>query len=111
MPETISRLPQPLTPPELPRLQSALREHYLVESEIGAGGMATVYAARDLRHDRRVAIKVMRPELATSVGAERFLREITIAAQLQHPHILGLLDSGSAEGLLYYVMPFVDGAS
>jgi len=82
---------------------------YRVEQVVGQGGMATVYRAQDLRHDRTVAIKVLRPELAASVGADRFLREIRITAQLDHPHILPLLDSGSAEGLLYYVMPFVDG--
>src|SRR5204863_164520 len=84
--------------------------NYVLEQQIGAGGMATVYLARDARHDRRVAVKVMHPELASTVGADRFLREISIAARLQHPHILGLLDSGNAAGLLYYVMPFVDGA-
>ena len=81
----------------------------VVEREIGRGGMATVYLARDLRHDRRVAIKVLREELAAAVGAERFLEEIRVTASLQHPHILPLFDSGSADGLLWYVMPFVEG--
>src|SRR4029077_4016643 len=77
----------------------------------GAGGMATVYLAEDLKHDRKVAIKVLRPELAAVIGAERFLKEIKTTANLQHPHILGLIDSGSAEGLLWYAMPFVEGES
>jgi len=84
---------------------------YHVERELGAGGMATVYLARDVKHDRHVAIKVLRPELATSLGPERFLREIHIVAKLQHPHILGLIDSGEADGNLYYVMPYVTGES
>ena len=73
--------------------------------------MATVYLARDLKHDRKVAIKVLLPELAASLGADRFLREIRVAATLQHPNILGLYDSGEVDGLLYYVMPFVEGES
>jgi serine/threonine-protein kinase len=89
----------------------AVRECYRVERELGAGGMATVYLARDLKHDRDVAIKVMRPELAESVGRERFLREIQLAAKLAHPHILPLFDSGEASGALYYVMPNVQGQS
>src|SRR5437868_10731268 len=84
-------------------LRAALAPNYVLEHEIGAGGMATVYLARDARHDRRVAVKVMRPELASTVGADRFLREISIAARLQHPHILGLLDSGNVGGVLFYV--------
>ncbi len=92
-------------------LQEALRDKYRVEKEIGAGGMATVYRALDLKHQRAVAIKVLRPELAASLGTERFLREIELAARLQHPHILPLYDSGSAAGILYYVMPFVEGES
>ena len=95
----------------LDRLKAALAERYRVEREIGAGGMATVYLAEDLKHHRQVAIKVLRPELAAVMGAERFLREIEIAARLQHPHILPLYDSGDADGLLYYVMPFVEGES
>jgi serine/threonine protein kinase/tetratricopeptide (TPR) repeat protein len=93
------------------RLQEALAGRYLVEHEAGHGGMATVYRARDLRHGRHVAIKVLHPELATSVGSERFLHEIQTAAQLTHPHILALYDSGDADGLLYYIMPFVEGES
>jgi eukaryotic-like serine/threonine-protein kinase len=95
------------------RLADALADRYRILRELGEGGMATVLQASDLKHDRLVAIKVMRPELAAALGAERFLREIRIAAQLVHPHILGLLDSGRVgegpDALLYYVMPFVDG--
>ena len=93
------------------RLTVALADRYRIERELGAGGMATVYLARDLRHDRPVAIKVLRTEIAEILGAERFLREIRIAARLEHPHILALHDSGEADGLLYYVMPFIDGES
>ncbi|MEO8636584.1 MAG: protein kinase [Gemmatimonadales bacterium] len=93
------------------RLTAALADRYRIERELGQGGMATVYLADDLRHERKVAVKVLRPELAASIGTERFLREIRIAAQLQHPHILPLLESGEAGGFLYYVMPFVDGQS
>jgi eukaryotic-like serine/threonine-protein kinase len=82
-------------------LSVALGERYLVERELGAGGMATVYLARDRKHGRSVAIKVMRNELATALGPERFLREIEIAARLTHPHILAVHDSGEAAGLLY----------
>jgi serine/threonine-protein kinase len=95
----------------LDRLKSALGDRYDVERPIGEGGMATVYLARDLKHERRVAIKVLRPELSASLGADRFLREIRVAANLQHPNILGLYDSGEVDGLLYYVMPFVEGES
>ncbi|MFN2399705.1 MAG: alpha/beta fold hydrolase [Gemmatimonadaceae bacterium] len=91
--------------------RTAIAERYTLEHEIGAGGMATVYAARDTRHDRGVAVKVLRPELASSIGGERFLREIAIAARLQHPHILSLIDSGIANGLPYYVMPLIHGES
>lgn len=94
---------------ELTRLQAALAERYVVGRELGRGGMATVYLARDLRHGRDVAVKVLRPELAASLGTDRFLREIRIEAGLQHPHILPLHDSGAVDGLLYYVMPFVQG--
>ncbi len=87
----------------------ALADRYRIERDLGQGGMATVYLARDLKHDRQVAIKVLRPELSASLGGDRFLREVRIAAQLQHPHILTLIDSGEADGTLYYVMPFVDG--
>jgi Tol biopolymer transport system component len=93
------------------RLQAALSERYTLVRELGSGGMAIVYLAEDIRHHREVAVKVLRPELASSIGPDRFLREIEIAAQLQHPNILPLLDSGSAAGLLYYVMPYVEGES
>jgi serine/threonine-protein kinase len=91
------------------RLSAALADRYRVERELGAGGMATVYLAHDLRHDRQVAIKVLHPDLAAALGAERFLTEIKTTAKLQHPHILPLLDSGAADGLLFYVMPYVSG--
>src|ERR1051325_6920845 len=93
------------------RLTSALADRYRLERELGAGGMATVYLAEDLRHHRKVAIKVLRPELASAVGPERFLREIETTANLRHPHILPLYDSGEAEGFLFYVMPLVEGES
>jgi serine/threonine-protein kinase len=93
------------------RLRAALADRYRIEREIGAGGMATVYVAHDVRHDRRVAVKVLRPELAAVIGAARFLTEIKTTANLQHPHILGLIDSGSVDGTVYYVMPFVEGES
>ncbi|HET7040318.1 MAG TPA: serine/threonine-protein kinase, partial [Gemmatimonadales bacterium] len=93
------------------RLRTALAARYRVERIIGRGGTATVYQAEDLRHRRPVAIKVMRPELAFAVGADRFLREIEVCARLVHPHILPLHDSGEADGFLYYVMPFVTGES
>jgi eukaryotic-like serine/threonine-protein kinase len=96
-------------PELLGRLQSALVDRYRLEREVGAGGMATVYLAQDVRHARRVALKVLRPELAAVIGAERFLAEIQLTANLQHPHILPLFDSGEADGYLFYVMPFVEG--
>ena len=96
-------------PELLGRLQSALSDRYRLDREVGAGGMATVYLAEDVRHDRRVALKVLRPELAAVIGAERFLAEIKLTANLQHPHILPLFDSGEADGYLFYVMPFVKG--
>ena len=96
--------------PELvSRLQSALEDRYRIDREAGAGGMATVYLAQDLRHDRRVALKVLRPELAAVIGAERFLAEIKLTANLQHPHILPLFDSGAVDSYLFYVMPFIEG--
>jgi serine/threonine-protein kinase len=98
-------------PTPLERLQAAFKGHYEIEREVGSGGMATVYVARDLKHDRQVAIKVLRPELAAALGPDRFPREIRIVAQLQHPHVLPLHDSGETKGFLYYVMPFVDGES
>ena len=91
------------------RLRAALADHYRIERELGAGGMATVYLAHDLKHDRDVAIKLLHPDLAAALGGERFLTEIKTTARLQHPHILPLLDSGAADGLLYYVMPYVSG--
>jgi serine/threonine protein kinase len=93
------------------RLDSALGESYTITREIGSGGMATVYLAHDVKHDREVALKVLRPELAAALGAERFPREIRIVAKFQHPHILSLYDSGETQGFLYYVMPFVEGES
>ena len=93
----------------LSRLQSELQDRYRLENELGQGGMAIVYAATDLKHNRRVAVKVLRPELAAVVGADRFLHEIQVTARLQHPHILPLYDSGSAGGFLYYVMPLIEG--
>src|SRR5512135_1092465 len=93
------------------RLRASLADRYRIERELGAGGMATVYLAQDLRYDRKVAIKVLRPELAAVIGAGRFLREIKTIATLQHPHILGLIDSGEVQGSAYYVMPFVEGES
>ena len=96
---------------DLEELQRALGERYELQRELGQGGMAVVYLARDVRHHRSVAIKVLRSELSASLGAERFLREIQIASGLQHPHILGLIDSGRADGRFYYVMPFITGES
>jgi eukaryotic-like serine/threonine-protein kinase len=91
------------------RLSAALADRYRIERELGAGGMATVYLAQDLKHERRVAIKVLKPELAAVLGAERFIVEIRTTAALQHPHILPLFDSGEADGFLYYVMPYIQG--
>ncbi len=98
-------------PDILSRLQSALAGRYVVERELGRGGMATVFLAHDVKHDRMVALKVLHPELAASLGPERFLREIKVAARLNHPHILPLHDSGQAGELLYYVMPYVEDES
>ena len=91
------------------RLNAALSGRYRIESELGEGGMATVYLAEDIKHERKVALKVLKPELAAVVGAERFLAEIKTTANLQHPHILPLFDSGEADGLVFYVMPFIAG--
>jgi serine/threonine-protein kinase len=91
------------------RLSSALADRYRIERELGQGGMATVFLAEDLKHKRRVALKVLKPELAAVLGAERFVQEITTTASLQHPHILPLFDSGTADGFLFYVMPFIEG--
>ena len=95
----------------LERLRSALSDRYALERELGRGGMATVFLAEDLKHHRRVALKVLHPELVTALGPDRFLREIETVAGLTHPHILPLHDSGEADGLLYYMMPYVEGES
>ena len=100
--------PMPVVPPGL---ATALQDRYRLERELGQGGMAAVYLAHDIRHDRKVALKVLRPELAAVIGAERFLAEIRVTANLQHPHILPLHDSGEADGFLFYVMPYVEGES
>ncbi len=92
-------------------LKAALADRYRIDREIGQGGMATVYLAEDLKHHRKVAVKVLRPEIAATLGSDRFFREIEVAAQLQHPHILPLLDSGETQGFYYYVMPYVAGES
>jgi len=97
---------EPLT---ITRLNAALEGRYRIAREAGQGGMATVYLAHDERHNRAVALKVLKPELAAALGAERFLAEIETTARLQHPHILPLFDSGEADGSLFYVMPFVEG--
>jgi serine/threonine protein kinase len=106
----MAHLTSPMTDPRS-HLITALTDRYRIERELGQGGMATVYLAEDLRHARKVAIKVLRPELSAVIGAERFLREIKTIATLQHPHILGLIDSGEVNGTAYYVMPFVEGES
>jgi serine/threonine-protein kinase len=93
----------------LGRLAAALAGRYRIDRELGQGGLATVYLAEDVKHKRNVALKVLKPELAAVLGAERFVQEITTTAALQHPHILPLFDSGTADGFLFYVMPFVDG--
>ncbi|UCC24143.1 MAG: serine/threonine protein kinase, partial [Gemmatimonadales bacterium] len=98
-------------PAAIDHLNAALEGRYRVECELGQGGMATVYLANDLRHERKVALKVLKPELAAVVGAERFLAEIKTTANLQHPHILPLFDSGQVEGSVFYVMPYVEGES
>src|SRR6476661_172462 len=96
---------------DLTRLTTALEQRYRIERQLGAGGMATVYLATDLKHDREVALKVLRPELGAVLGVERFLAEIKITARLDHPHILTLIDSGAEGGFLYYVLPLVRGES
>src|SRR2546422_6013746 len=93
------------------RVRASLADRYTIEGELGRGGMATVYLARDRKHDRPVALRVLRGELAATVGAERFLREIQVTAHLPHPNILPLLDSGRADDFLYYVPPYVEGES
>src|ERR1700741_906495 len=95
----------------LEQIAVVLADRYRIERELGAGGMATVYLAHDLKHDRKVAIKVLRQELAAVIGADRFLSEIRTTANLQHPHILPLFDSGAADSFLFYVMPFIEGES
>ena len=94
-----------------PGLATALQDRYLLERELGQGGMAVVYLAHDLKHDRDVALKVLRPELAAVLGRDRFLAEIRLTAKLDHPHILTLIDSGESNGLLWYVVPFIRGES
>ena len=96
---------------QMERLGAALEGRYRIDREVGEGGMATVYLAEDLKHHRQVALKVLKPSLAAAVGAERFLAEIEVTANLQHPHILPLYDSGEADSFLYYVMPFQEGES
>src|SRR5262245_60680563 len=101
----------PMLTEQRDRLNAALAGRYAIERALGSGGMATVYLADDLKHHRKVAVKVLRPELASALGPDRFLREVEIAAQLNHPHILALYDSGEAAGFLFYVMPYVKGES
>ena len=96
---------------QVERLQAAIAGRYEIERELGRGGMATVYLARDLKHDRHVAIKVLLPDVAVALGAERFKREIGIATKFSHPHVLPLYDSGEADGSLFYVMPYIEGES
>ena len=98
-----------MSDPVIERLNAALEGRYTVERELGEGGMAVVYLATDLKHNRRVALKVLKQELSAVVGGERFLAEIATTANLQHPHILPLFDSGEADGFLFYVMPFIEG--
>src|SRR5215208_4394022 len=93
------------------QLQTALADHFRIERDLGRGGMATVYLAYDLRQDRQVALKVIRPELGAALGADRFLREIKVTAKLRHPHILPLFDSGDTNGQLWYTMPYVQGGT
>src|SRR4026207_2145081 len=97
--------------PATDRLKAALSDRYHIERELGSGGMATVYLARDLKHDREVALKVLRSDLSAVIGTERFLSEVRITARLDHPHILTLIDSGEADGNLFYVLPYVRGES
>jgi serine/threonine-protein kinase len=99
------------TPLPIDKLRDALSHSYTIDRELGRGGMATVYLAQDGKHERLVALKVLHPDLAASLGPDRFLREIKLAARLNHPHILPLHDSGEAAGFLYYVMPYVEGES
>src|SRR5829696_6799836 len=109
---SLAEVPGPHGGPDLAaRLQAALAGRYTLGRELGRGGMATVYLAGDLKHDRPVALKVMHPELARSLGPERFLREIRLYARLQHPHILPIHDSGESNEQLWYTMPFIEGES
>ena len=112
-PPRIRQVPNPVTEPvaapNTPHFAAALGGRYAIERELGSGGMAVVYLAHDVRHDRKVALKVLRPDVAAAVGAERFLAEIKTTAYLQHPHIVPLHDSGEADGVVFYVMPFVEG--
>jgi serine/threonine-protein kinase len=101
----------PTSAAEVGRVRRVLAEQYQIERVVGEGGMATVFRAEDLKHRRKVAVKVLRPELAATLGGDRFLREVEIAAQLNHPHIVSMHDSGNNDGVLYYVMPFVEGES
>src|SRR2546425_11039312 len=107
----VTRASQATVADLLTRLRLALVDRYTLERELGAGGMATVYLAQDLKHDRDVALKVLRPDLAAVLGAERFLQEIHISARLDHPHILTLIDSGECDGFVWYVLPYVRGES
>src|SRR5438067_890267 len=95
----------------LAQLNASLAGRYSIDREVGRGGMATVFLARDVRHNRKVAVKLLNPELGAVLGVERFLSEIQVTANLQHPNLLPLFDSGEAEGLLFYVMPYVEGES
>lgn len=95
----------------LERLKAALADRYAIQRELGRGGMATVYLANDLKHDRDIAIKVLHPEVTVTLGSDRFLREIRVVAKLNHPHIVPLYDSGEAGGTLYFVMPYIKGES
>ena len=109
---TAPTLPSPDATPDISPIEGLFADRYLIEREIGRGAAATVYLATDRRYDnRQVALKVIRPEVASSVGIVRFLREIEIVAQLNHPHILPLLDSGTVNQVLYYAMPFVSGGT
>src|SRR5688572_25067168 len=107
--QSASRPSATLSPSSADRVRAAIGAQYLLDREIGRGGMATVYVARDIRHERDVAIKVLDPELASALGPVRFQREIRVAARLQHPHILPVYDSGAGQGVLWFAMPYVDG--
>ena len=109
--DTLGHRRHPLAAEVLDRLRKALEGRYSVERELGHGGMATVYLAEDIRHRRRVALKILRPDISATIGSDRFVREIEIVAGLSHPHILPLFDSGEADGLLFFVMPFASGES